>query len=85
MTEIVETVALAGYNRARGPAALRTLRELRLERGLSLRALEELTGVNRGILSQLERGRLIPAGDVLERLADVLEVRLEWRPMVVEA
>lgn len=40
-------------------SVLRTLRQLRLERGHSLRALAELSGVDKPTLSQIERGRLV--------------------------
>jgi transcriptional regulator with XRE-family HTH domain len=44
------------------------LRELRLERGLSIRELETESGINRAYLSQLERGRLLPRDEWIEAL-----------------
>jgi len=35
----------------------------RVSLGLSLRQLAVLSGIDRGILSQVENGRLIPSGD----------------------
>lgn len=37
--------------------ASRSWRDLRIEAGLTLRQLEELSGINRGELSRIERGR----------------------------
>jgi transcriptional regulator with XRE-family HTH domain len=42
------------------------LRELRTQKGVSIRELERRTGINRGRLSQLERG-IPPTPDELER------------------
>lgn len=36
---------------------------LRVRAGISLRTAEELTGLNRGLLSDIERGRTIPRPD----------------------
>jgi transcriptional regulator with XRE-family HTH domain len=40
-----------------------TWRDLRTTSGLTLRQLEELTRINRGDLSRIERGRLCPTPD----------------------
>ena len=52
-----------------------TWRDLRAERGLSLRELERRTGINRGDLSKIDRGRLAPtpgqAAVILEVLTNV--------------
>lgn len=52
-----------------------TWRALRSERGYSLRELQDATGINRGDLSKIERGRLIPtpgqAAAILEALRHV--------------
>jgi transcriptional regulator with XRE-family HTH domain len=39
------------------------LRELRKRRGLGLRETAERAGVNRGVLSSIERGRMLPSDD----------------------
>ena len=53
------------------------LRELRLGLGLSLRELEEATGVSNAYLSQIESGvRPRPSADILQKLAPVLGVSL---------
>lgn len=53
------------------------LRELRLGQGLSLRKLEEATGVSNAYLSQIESGiRPRPSADILQKLAPVLGVSL---------
>lgn len=50
----------------------------RVSLGLSLRRLETLSGVNRGILSLVEAGRLVPSGREWTAVTDALrEVRGE--------
>lgn len=49
------------------------LRRARLSRGLSLRALAELTGMSKASLSQLERGEGNPTVGALGRLATALD------------
>lgn len=39
------------------PRAVRSWRDLRIDAGLTIRQLEELSGINRGLLSAIERGR----------------------------
>ena len=55
------------------------IKEKREERGMSLRELEEITGIERGYLSDLENNK-IPADEVLfaemEVIADVLAFRI---------
>lgn len=46
------------------------LREIRAERGLSLRDAERMTGIARTDLSKVERGRLLPRDDWLEELEE---------------
>ena len=52
-----------------------TWRDLRARRGLSLRELERRTGINRGDLSKIDRGRLAAtpsqAAAILRELTDV--------------
>lgn len=50
---------------------LRTLRE---ERGLTLRQLEEKTGIGKDALSEIERGNRRPRAETLRRLAEALGV-----------
>lgn len=45
-----------------------TLRELRERRELSLRALEVVTGISRGTLSQIETGGRVPSLEQLQTL-----------------
>lgn len=70
--------AKAGYNHAkaasRGRPIPRTLRDLRVARGLSIRALEDASGVNRAIISQIERGRLVATPEEARKLGDALSL-----------
>lgn len=53
------------------------LKKLRKERGLTIRALEELSGVSNSYLSQIELGqRGAPSPDVLKKLAGPLGVTI---------
>jgi DNA-binding XRE family transcriptional regulator len=68
------------------PLVARTLRELRLDRGLSLRDLSELAGLNRATVSQIERGRLVATPAELSRLEAALDLplaTLNTKPMAV--
>lgn len=56
-----------------------TLRALRLERGLSIRDVENLSGISRACLSMIERGRELPTPEQLATLADVYGVVGRWR------
>lgn len=61
-----------------------TLRELRTDRGLSLRQLQERTGINRGCLSQLENGKRVPEAAHLVALSVALGVPVEaWHVRVL--
>jgi transcriptional regulator with XRE-family HTH domain len=53
------------------------LRVLRAERRLTLRQVEELTGVDKGTISQIERGARHPQGVTLSKLAEGYGVPLE--------
>jgi transcriptional regulator with XRE-family HTH domain len=56
----------------------RLVKQTRCARRLSLRALDELTGVSYGWLSRLERGQMIaPAPSKLTRVAEVLGIAPE--------
>jgi transcriptional regulator with XRE-family HTH domain len=48
------------------------LRQLRMERGRSLRALARLSGLSTNALSMIERGRTSPSVSTLYRIADAL-------------
>ena len=50
------------------------LRELRSERGLSMRALARLSGLSTNALSMIERGKTSPSVSTLYKLAEALEV-----------
>jgi transcriptional regulator with XRE-family HTH domain len=50
------------------------LRELRQERGKSMRALARASGLSTNALSMIERGRTSPSVSTLYKLADALEV-----------
>lgn len=52
------------------------VRNLRLERGLTLRELEDRAGVSRSMLSKIERGAASPTATVLGRLAEGLKVSI---------
>jgi transcriptional regulator with XRE-family HTH domain len=57
------------------------LRAIRKARGLSIRALADLTGVNKDTISAIERGQQEPQSATMRRLADGLRVHLaELRP-----
>lgn len=63
----------------RPTTVLRTLRELRLDRGWTLTHLAGLTGINKGTLSQIERGRIVADNDELYSLGLALGARLDNR------
>ena len=50
------------------------LRELRTERGKSMRALARLSGLSTNALSMIERGKTSPSVSTLHKLAEALEV-----------
>lgn len=56
----------------------RLLKDARVKAGLSQAQLAETIGISRPFLSQLESGRYLqPAPDILQRIADVLEISRE--------
>lgn len=68
------------------PAVARTLRELRLDAGLSLRELAERAQLNKAVVSQIERGRMVATPAELARLEAGLALpiaTLTTKPMVV--
>lgn len=65
-----------GYN----PQTAIPVRALREARDLSLRQLEELTGINRGVWSQIENGKHLPEPRHIAALSRALDVPAEqWR------
>lgn len=50
------------------------LRELRTERGLSMRSLARLSGLSTNALSMIERGKTSPSVSTLYKLSEALEV-----------
>ncbi len=55
----------------------RRLRELREGKGLSLRGLEELTGIAHQTIRKYEQGESVPNWKTVEKLADALDVSTE--------
>lgn len=51
--------------------------EVRIKEGLSLRKLSELTGISKTRLNDIENEKRSPTLDELERIANILEVRIE--------
>lgn len=62
----------------RRPAVGCQVRRLRQERGLTLTALAERSGLNTGYLSQVENGKASPSLETLQALADAIEVPVAW-------
>jgi len=62
-----------------------TLRQLRERRELSIKALETLTGISRGTLSQIETGSRTPTPRELMALADFYVLDVETCRFVVLA
>lgn len=62
-----------------------TLREMRKSRGLSLKQLEALTGINRGMLSKYENGLFLPSSKNLLRLAEFFEVSADHMLALIKA
>ena len=52
------------------------IREFRLSKGLSLKALAETAGVSSSLLSQIEKGSANPSINTIKNIADVLETPL---------
>jgi transcriptional regulator with XRE-family HTH domain len=62
---------------------LRTLRELRLELGLTLKQVQERTGLHKATLSQIERGRLVASPHEATLISRALGFKLETRTVLV--
>jgi transcriptional regulator with XRE-family HTH domain len=52
------------------------LRSLRLDQGLSLKAVAEQAAISVPYLSEVERGRKLPALDMLARIANALDTNV---------
>lgn len=55
-------------------ALLRTLRDIRVGQGMRLTELSRLTGLDRGLLSMIERGRMVATPRELQVLSEALGV-----------
>lgn len=44
------------------------LKEMRIERGLSIRKLAELAGVNKSTIMRIEKGEMSPTIDIVEKI-----------------
>lgn len=77
---IAVTKTQKGRPAARPP---RTLRELRVERGLTLAALSATTGIAVPTLSQIERGRRVADPDEIRSIETALGLDLHLAVMVV--
>jgi len=60
---------------ARAANIARIIADARAASGITLRALEQRTGINNGNLSRIERGDLMPRIDTLLRIADALGIK----------
>lgn len=54
------------------------LKELRLKKGLTQTELGEKVGVKQNTFTNWEKGRREPSSENLIKLADLLEVSLDW-------
>ncbi len=54
----------------------RTLRLIRIDKGLSQGDVEKRTGLLRSYLSRVENGHTVPSLETLEKIASALEVKL---------
>ena len=52
--------------------------EARKSRGITQAELAEQIGVTQGMVSKMERGVKLPTVAILEQLADVLDVSVDW-------
>lgn len=59
-----------------GRAVIRILREIRLEKGVSMTVIAAKAGLSQSTISLIERGHRNPTLDTLLRIAEVLEVDL---------
>ena len=52
-------------------------KSLRTAKGVSLRDLSHMTGINRGHLSRIERGIHVPSPRIVQAVADALGIDVE--------
>jgi len=50
------------------------IKRIRLERSVSLEAVEAKAGLAAGLMARLEKGRQVPTLEMLDALADALDV-----------
>lgn len=67
-----------GYSGKKLPPFCKNVREKRLEIGLSLKQLADLSGINVPRISELESGIMTTNNDRIIALADALDVDLNW-------
>jgi transcriptional regulator with XRE-family HTH domain len=71
---MADTVIAADQNHELSLALGRNLKRLRTRKGLSLERFAKLSGVSRGMLSQIETGKSAPTINVLWKIANALGV-----------
>lgn len=54
------------------------LRQLRVEKGMSLATLADATGISISYLNEIEKGKKLPKPDKIAVLANILEVSYDW-------
>jgi len=69
-------MAMDEDSRAQLERIARQLVEARKAKGLSLRALQQITGINDSNLSRIERAVLMPQLDTLCRIAKALDIKV---------
>lgn len=63
---------------SRRPRVGLAIRRWRTERGMTLSAVAQRSGLNLGYLSQIENDKASPSLDALASIADALDVRIAW-------
>ena len=54
----------------------KAIKELRVEKNISQNKLSKLTGLNRGYVYKLEKDLISPSVNMLEKVANTMEVRI---------
>lgn len=73
---LIMNMAMNEDGRAQLERIARQLVEARKAKGLSLRALQQITGINDSNLSRIERAMLMPQLDTLCRIAKALDLKV---------
>ena len=73
---LIMNMAMDEDSRAQLERIARQLVEARKAKGLSLRALQQITGINDSNLSRIERAVLMPQLDTLCRIAKALDIKV---------